>query len=92
MWSFLRKTFTTRNGILGAIASVVGAAGAIVALPIALPAALVAAATKVVVYGTTVGVIAAKVLPGNGKNAPSAGPGQAVDLEIPAELRKPGAK
>jgi hypothetical protein len=64
MWAFLKKTFGSRNGILGAIATVVGTAGAVVALPIALPAALVAVATKVVIYGTTAGVIAAKVLPG----------------------------
>lgn len=75
-WKFLKKTFGTKNGILAAIATVVGAAGAVVAAPVALPAAIVAAATKVVIYGTTVGVIAAKVLPGNGKNAPAKSEGK----------------
>ena len=76
------------NTILGAVASTVAVAGAVLAipatLPITLPAGLVAIATKVVIYGTTVGVIAAKVLPGTGKNKPTTNPnGSAVDVEDP---------
>jgi hypothetical protein len=76
------------NHILGAVASTVAVAGAVLAipatLPVTLPAGLVAVATKIVIYGTTVGVIAAKVLPGTGKNAPEKNPnGSAVDREDP---------
>jgi hypothetical protein len=75
------------NHILGGVASVVAIAGAVLAipatLPVTLPVGLVATATKIVIYGTTVGVIAAKVLPGTGKNAPSAGTGQKADAEEP---------
>jgi len=67
------KKFLTINNLLKLIATVVGAAGVIVAAPVAaMPVALVAFATKVLTYGTVAGVIAAKVLPGNGKNAPDA--------------------
>ncbi len=61
------------NNILKAVATVVGVAGVIVAAPAAaMPAALVVIATKVLTYGTVAGVIAAKVLPGHGQNAPDA--------------------
>jgi hypothetical protein len=60
------KKYVTLNNLLRLTA------GAIVAAPIALPAAVVAVATKVVVYGTLAGVVAAKLLPGNFKNAPDA--------------------
>ncbi len=67
------KKYLNLNNLLKAIATVVGVAGVIVAAPAAaMPAALVAVATKVLTYGTVAGVIAAKVLPGNGQNAPDA--------------------
>jgi hypothetical protein len=66
------KKYVTLNNLLRLTAGVVAGAGAIVAAPIALPAAVVAVATKVVVYGTLAGVVAAKLLPGNFKNAPDA--------------------
>ena len=63
---------------LRAVAGAVAAAGAVLllpaTLPITLPAAVVAVATKVVVFGTTAGIVAAKVLPGHGANAPGADP------------------
>lgn len=72
--------YLTWNNVLKAIATVVAAAGVIVAAPAAaMPAALVAIATKVLTYGTVAGVVAAKVLPGHGKNSP----------EKPAEFPQP---
>jgi hypothetical protein len=58
------------NKALTAVAGIVAVAGAVAAIPLGLPAVVVAVALKVVLYGTTVGVIAAKVLPGHGENAP----------------------
>ena len=87
MWSFLKKQFGSRNGILGSIATFVGLAGIPVALAatgVGIPAAILAVATKAVAFGTTAGIVAAKILPGNGSNAPkSAGPGQTADAEDP---------
>lgn len=81
------KKHLTKNNILAALASVVAVAGAPVALAtagIAVPAGLLALATKVVAFGTTAAVLAAKVLPGNGRNAPTKNPnGSAVDAEDP---------
>jgi hypothetical protein len=59
------------NKALAAVATIVGVAGVVVAAPLGFPAVVVAIATKVLVYGTTVGVIAAKVAPGHGTNAPA---------------------
>lgn len=74
------KKYLTVNNLLRAIATVVGVAGVIVAAPAAaVPAAAVVVAMKVLTYGTVVGLIAAKVLPGHGANAP----------EKPLEMPKP---
>lgn len=86
--SWLKKIFgyITRDNVLRVAAGTVAIAGipaALAAAGVAVPVGLAAVATKVVVFGTTVGVVAAKVLPGNGKNAPSAGPGQKADAEDP---------
>lgn len=84
------------NNALRVIAGAVAVAGAIVALPvagIALPAVLVGVATKVVVLGATAGIVAAKILPGHGVNAPApAGTVPiVVDTPIPPAKLKPGA-
>lgn len=82
------KKYLTRNNILAALAGVVAVAGAPVALAtagVAVPASLLALATKVVAFGTTAGIVAAKVLPGNGSNAPVKldSRGQVADAEDP---------
>jgi hypothetical protein len=71
------------NHILAFTATAVGTAGAIVAAAasgVGIPVAVVGIASKVVAYGTTVGIIAAKVLPGTGKNNPN---GSVIDREEP---------
>jgi hypothetical protein len=78
------------NKVLGAVATGVGAAGAVVAASasgLILPAIVVKIAMHIVTWGTVVGVVAAKVLPGNGKNSnrtpkPDAR-GQVADAEDP---------
>jgi hypothetical protein len=60
------------NKVLTVIGGVVAAAGVIAAAPLGLPAVVVAIAGKVLLYGGTAAIIAAKVLPGHGVNAPAA--------------------
>lgn len=67
------KKYVTKNNILRVIAAVVGVAGIPVALSaagITIPAVILGAATKTVLFGTTVGVAAGKILPGHFGNAP----------------------
>jgi hypothetical protein len=67
------KKYLTLNNLLRVIASIVGVAGVIVAAPVAaVPAVAIAIATHVLTYGTVAGLIAAKILPGHGANAPDA--------------------
>lgn len=81
------KRYITKNNILWLTGSVAGAAALIAGFPvaagIALPAGVVAAATKVAGISTLIGMVAMKLLPGSGSNAPSAGPGQKADAEDP---------
>lgn len=61
------------NRALAAVATVAAVAGGVALLgPIGVPAAIVAVATKVALGTVTVGVVAAKVLPGHGTNKPQA--------------------
>lgn len=76
------------NKVLAGVATGVGAAGAVVAASatgLILPAIIVKVAMHIVTWGTVVGIVAAKVLPGNGTNKPATKmrPGQAVDAEEP---------
>lgn len=81
----------TINNLLRLIALAVGAAGVVVAAPAAaVPAVAVAVATKVLTYGTIAGLVAAKVLPGHGANAP-APPLLTNDIPIPEAQKKPSA-
>lgn len=62
------------NKVLGVVAGTVAAAGAVVGLAatgLGIPAAVLVAAKAVVTVGTTIGVVAAKTLPGHGDNAPT---------------------
>ena len=63
----------TKNNVLRAISGIVAVAGIPVALAtagITVPAAILGVAMKTVAFGTTVGIAAAKILPGHGVNAP----------------------
>lgn len=79
---------------LGVIASVVGAAGAVVLLPeAAVPAAALAVAKQIVAWGTLAGVVAGAVgVKGlNSLNTPKPDArGQIADDEIPDAKKKPG--
>jgi hypothetical protein len=81
------KIKNVKNKALVAVATTVGTAGAIVAAAasgVGLPVAIVAFAKQVVTWGTLFGIIAAKALPGNGKNAPQKDArGQVRDDEDP---------
>ena len=83
-----------KQGLIG-IASVVGAAGAVVLLPeAAVPAVAIAVAKQIVAWGTLAGVVAGAVgIKGlNSLNTPKPDArGQVRDDEIPGEKRKPGA-
>lgn len=78
------------NKVLAGVATSVATAGAVVAASatgLILPAILVKVAMHIVTWGTVVGIVAAKVLPGNGKNSnatPKADKrGQVSDEESP---------
>jgi hypothetical protein len=71
------------NRALHVVAVVVGVAGTIAALPLGLPAVVVGVATKVLLYGGAIGVIAAKVAPGLGTNAPQPANTVAVPVSKP---------
>ena len=74
------KKYLTWNNLFRVIATTVAVAGVLVAAPAAVvPVAVGAVALKVLTYGTIAGLVAAKVLPGNGTNAP----------EKPLEMPKP---
>jgi len=81
------KIKNAKNKVLAAVASTVAGAGAVVGLAatgVGLPAAIVTAAKWIVTWGTVFGVVAAKALPGNGKNAPKKDArGQIADAEDP---------
>ncbi len=77
------------NRALHLVAIVVGVAGTVAALPLGLPAVVVGIATKVLLYGGAVGIIAAKVAPGIGTNAPPPVGSVSISAEAAATQIKP---
>lgn len=77
------------NRALHVVAGIVAVAGTVAALPLGLPAVVIGIATKVVLYGTTVAIVAAKVAPGMGENAPPPAGSVVVSKEAAATQIKP---